>query len=345
MSSTKFSHRPKLVKKYTKYSKYPHKQAGYTGPEYFSCEEEKKKFCDGFKTIRRNEISFTCPEPDSMGDVKSESVIEDIMRQTKKTITDAVIVEEIVGGEGRIVRQIRMVLKIKSKNRTYLSSFFWSFYKVFPDYHYKIQIDITNTLSYLGKARDLISPKYPLGHIEIDKDPFVYDERLEDIMTRMENAERGVCGSREINLSYTQELIDAAKDASGCWTRFIKKDVYRELSEQYPYHLRSAFDFFSSTPLKGLPEDPLFPTYFQCHFGNDVIEEIKTLHTDYSKGYTQEEQELSYDEHADGVREEHERMEKSRKKEWEIELEKNRKELYENYIKGGWSANKTRSFS
>lgn len=156
MPSSKFSHRPKLIKNYTKISKYPHNQHENTNPGYFSCEKEKKKFCSSFKKNRRNEISFICPFPESMGDVKSSNVLEDMMSQTEKNITHATIVEEIIGGEGRIVRQVRMVIKIKSENRTYLSSFFRGFYEVFPDYHYKIQIDLTDKLSYLGKARELV---------------------------------------------------------------------------------------------------------------------------------------------------------------------------------------------
>ena len=82
MSSSKFSYHPKNIKKYTKNSKHPHNKYENTGPEYFSCEKEKKKFCSSFKKNRRNEISFTCPFPETMGDVKSSSVLEDMMSKT-----------------------------------------------------------------------------------------------------------------------------------------------------------------------------------------------------------------------------------------------------------------------
>ena len=328
MSSAKILHNPKTYIKYTKFSKYPHNRHEYIDPEYFSCEDDKKFFCDSFRNIRRREISFSCPGPDPMGNVKASSVLEDLMRRIKKNITNTTIVEEIIGGEGEIVKKIRIALRIKSENAVYLSSFFWNFYKVFPKYHYKIQMDLSNKSSYLDRARDLISPKHPFGHVEIDKDPFVYGETLKQLMTRMENAELGVCGSRKINLSYTQELIDAAVDASGCWTRFIKKDVYRELSEKYPYHIRSAFDAFSSSPLKGLPEDPLFPTYSQCHFSNDVIIEID------STVYTQEEQDISYGDYMYDVRKKSEKLGVNKKEECEIEIGRIREEIMEKYLAG-----------
>lgn len=138
-------------------------------------------------------------------------------------------------------------------------------------------------------------------------------------MTRMENAARGVDGSREICLDWSRELTDAAIDASGYWTRFIKSNAYKKLSQYYPYHCRSAFNYYSDSPLKGSPHDPLFPTYFQCHFGKTVIEEIDALGIDYSPSYTQEEQESSYDEQFKSVQEEYDRMEAVRLEE-EIRL-------------------------
>lgn len=317
MSSSKFPYHPENMKTYAKISTCPLKKYANPDPKYFSSQDEKKNFCDSLNGFLRRHISITCPNPKEMGNVKTMQTFKEIVKYTKtkkSIITNGVIVEEIIGGEGDIVKQVRMVFEITSKSAVSIGSFLWKFYSVFPDYHYIIQMDITNKSKFLPRARELVAPKDPPGHIEIDKNPFLYKGTLPELLTQVENYARGVERKRAISLDWSQELIDAATDASGCWTRFIKSAVYIQLSEYYPYHCRSAFDMYSNSSLKGFPDEPLFPTYSKCHFSPDILHEIGTSDIDFSPGYTQEEQEQSYEERIRIIKEEM-REEETRKEE------------------------------
>lgn len=329
MSSSKLSYHPKIIKKYTKIFTYPLKKYEKPYSEFFLSQDEKKNFCDSLNGFLRRHISITCPNPKYMGNVKTMQTFKEIVKYTKtkkSIITNGVIVEEIIGGEGDIVKQVRMVFEITSKSAVSIGSFLWKFYSVFPDYHYIIQMDITNKSKFLPRARDLVAPKAPPGHIEIDKNPFLYKGTLPELLTQVENCARGVERKRAISLDWSQELIDAATDASGCWTRFIQSNAYKELSQYYPYHCRSAFDYYSDFPLKGFPDDPLFPTYSKCHFSMDILHEIGTSDIDFSPGYTQEEQEQSYEERIRIIKEEM-REEETRKEEIrQLEIQARREE-------------------
>lgn len=225
--------------------------------------EEKKEFCDSLKGVKRRCILISFPYSDSMGDVKSTDVFNKLQsetRTTKAVIDKASITEEIMEN-GK--REVYMAINVQSKNAILVSSFLWKVYqKVFPDYHYQIQMDVSNTSSYLDKARTLVAP---LEAREMDMKPFVFGETLYELLRRIENAMKSTLRSRHIESNwkrYPLELQRAVLESNRNWLYFIRSSAYKSIGSMYPYTCRRAFDAISDNmpyPRQAEPckEDPI----------------------------------------------------------------------------------------
>ena len=267
MSSPKMDFTPSKSKKidnhdthknYSKNSKYPREDnfclypydsPGRYHPGEILSDNEKRKFCNNLNDVRRRDLSLTFPMSDCIRDVKSMDTFESILHGTrtkKSEIVYGVISENIIDGECGKTKQVRMALKIQSNTAVSVGRFLWKVYKIFPHYHYKIQIQLSDTSVYLDKARDLVSPLlYKHGGI-FDMNPFVYGESLYDLLKRFENSSKGAKRSIDISTNWSPDLIRAARDSSGCQLKFITSGPYKELHEMYPFQCRSAFDKYSN---------------------------------------------------------------------------------------------------
>ena len=221
---------------------------------------EKKIFCKPLRSIKRRSMIFTFPYSKSLGDVKSTEFIHHLKSSTdtpKSVIDKVVIVEENIDNE----RLIRMAINIESKDTIPTGGFLWKLYKkVFPNYHHKIQMDVSDNSVYLKKARSLVAP---LKAQEMDMKPFVYGETLYELLVRIENSMRGNLGSMDIDGNwrrYPLELQRAVLESNRNWLYFIGSNAYKSLGERYPYTCRNAFDSISKlmpVPIKEGLEDPV----------------------------------------------------------------------------------------
>jgi hypothetical protein len=222
--------------------------------------EEKKDFCNSLNRVKRRSILLTFPDPYNIGDVKSLDVIKRLVRETKtkKSFVDKVTVtEESSGKDNRGTREVKMAIKIQSKNAVLISGFIWKLYKnVFPKYDYRIHIDVSDTSVYLEKARSLVAP---LQAREMDMDPFVFGESLYELLMRIENAMKGTWRPREIDDNwwrYPLELQRAVLESNRSWVYFIESKPYKALGETYPYTCRRAFDGISNSMPLPYPDEP-----------------------------------------------------------------------------------------
>lgn len=262
--SVEISTRPKTEKKDCKFSKRPHKTNSSTELQSgdFLSKGEKRKFCNDVQKIKGKHFLLTFPDSDPMGDLKSADMFDDIVRATKtdaSKVTHATVVESIVSTDGKAVRETKIALEIQAKNAISVGGFLWKLYEMFPNYHRKIIFDPLDKSKYLVKARTLVAPLLSTGKRGIDMDPFVYGDggTLEGILKRMENSARGVRESYEIRIKWHPRLARAARDARGCYLKFIQSEAYQEFEAMYPYQCRTAFDEFSRISDEDANEDTL----------------------------------------------------------------------------------------
>lgn len=82
----------------------------------------------------------------------------------------------------------------------------------------------------------------------MDMKPVVYEETLDQLLTRMENAQKHAKRTTGINgkwQTYQPELRKAALESNRNWLYYINHEVYKELGHTYPYTTRLVFDEIS----------------------------------------------------------------------------------------------------
>lgn len=130
-----------------------------------------------------------------------------------------------------------MAVNIKSKVAAIpVGRFLCKLYKkVFPDYHHKVELDITDRSVYLVKARELVAPLIARG---MDMVPFVHGKKLYDLLMRMENSAKEAIRSTEIDndwKKHPRQLEQAILESDKKWSYLITIIAYNILGEKYPY--------------------------------------------------------------------------------------------------------------
>lgn len=229
-------------------------------PRILSSKEEKRAFCGSFGRARRKHFLLAYPYPESLNipweKIKSEKTFEEIRDEGLASLAGkhavgleyAAIVEEIVRGQGSTTtRQVRMALHLRSEGEVFVRDILWMLYdKVFPEYPYRIQLDLADSSKYLTKARDLVAP---LKAREMDMEPCVSgDKDAYALLMRMENEGKDAKRTTKIDGNwwrYPLGLRRAALDANGSWLIFIGSGAYAELGAKYPFTCRLVFDRIS----------------------------------------------------------------------------------------------------
>ena len=206
-------------------------------------QNEKKALCKKFTRVERCDHFFSMRDnDDSMGDVKSDKFI-DMLKEKIEIEKKVKLVYAVIGikNEGAS-RVIEIAFKLETKRPVSVGTIMKKIYKMFPRFHGEIASDKTGKVVYVKKARRIVAP---LEAVDIDPNPMVYNETLYNLLRRIQNAEKGQEGPRDVWVTRTKEMEWAVVRSAGSWKRLSEEAVYKEMGRKEPLSFRVCFDQFS----------------------------------------------------------------------------------------------------
>lgn len=238
--------------------------------------DEQVEFCDKINESEQHDFFFTFKHDGEMEDARNKEfvlAIKDRYDDATRNITHMTIGMKNPGKKHKHTR-LSMAVKITSKRAVHAGKLLIEILGVLPTFRGQVEFDERYTKNYLHKARNIVSPKDP---IHFDGDAYVYGERkddlpgLYDLLRRIQNSSKGSKSYRNIQVKYTEDMVDSAIAANRSWARLMKDPLNQKLWERNALIIRRCFDDFSRDS-----------TCTRC-FSSDTIDEIKTAVYDESE--------------------------------------------------------------